>query len=165
MRNASFIPKPLPPQLPLSLINGEALSWEQTVKYLGVHFNSNLTWSPHIDYTKCLKIFFFIRRLHSMNAHKSLLWRVVSGCAIPSILYCPLIIFPVLLNKDFASITKCIRLLSSSSGVAYTHICKVLMSQHFTSCTRLSTSIINDPLHPLHPSFKCTVNFQHSIFF
>ncbi len=39
----------------------------------------------------------------------------------------------------------------TSSGVAYTHICKVLISQHFNSCTRLSTSIINDPLHPLHP--------------
>ncbi len=37
------------------------------------------------------------------------------------------------------------------NGVAYTHICKVLISQHFNSCTRLFTSIINDPLHPLHP--------------
>ncbi len=47
-------------QLPLSLINGEALSRRQTVKYLGVHFNSNLTWSTHIDsvFTKSLKIFF-----------------------------------------------------------------------------------------------------------
>ncbi len=55
-----FYPKNTSPQLPLSLINGEALSREQTVKYLGVHFNSNLTWSTHIDsvFTKCLKIFF-----------------------------------------------------------------------------------------------------------
>ncbi len=50
------------PQLPLSLINGEALSREQTVKYLGVNFNSKLTCSTHIDpvFTKCLKMFFFI---------------------------------------------------------------------------------------------------------
>ncbi len=54
----------------------------------------------------------------------------------------------------FASIKKCIRQLSTSSGVAYTHICKVRISQHFNSCTRLSTSIINDPLHPLHPCFS-----------
>ncbi len=58
--------------------------------------------------------------------------------------------FPGLLNKDFASIKKCIRLLSTSSGVAYTHICKVLISQHFNSCTCLSISIINDPLYILH---------------
>ncbi len=56
-----FYPKNTSPKLPLSLINGEALSREQTVKYLGVHFNSNLTWSTHIDsvFTKCLKISFF----------------------------------------------------------------------------------------------------------
>ncbi len=55
-----FYPKNTSPQLPLSLINGEALSREQTVKYLGVHFNSNLTSSTHIDsvFTKCLKISF-----------------------------------------------------------------------------------------------------------
>ncbi len=86
-----------------------------------------------------------------MNVHKSVLWRIVSACAIPITLYCSPIIFSGLLNKDFASIKKCIPLLSTSSGVAYTHICKVLISQHFNSCTRLSTSIINDPLHSLHP--------------
>ncbi len=86
-----------------------------------------------------------------MNVHKSLLWRIVSACAIPIILYCSPIIYPGLLNKDFASIKKCIRLLSTSSGVSYTYICKILISQHFNSCTRLSTSIINDPHHPLHP--------------
>ncbi len=120
-----FYPKNTSPQPPLSLINGEALSRKQTVKYLVVHFNSNLTWSTHIDsvFTKCLKISFFIRRLRSMKVHKSLLWRIVSACAIPIILYCSPIIFPGLLNKDFASIKKCIRLLSTSSGVAYTHIC------------------------------------------
>ncbi len=56
-----FYYKNTSPQLPLSLINDEALSREQTVKYLCVHFNSNLTWSTNIDsvLTKCLKISFF----------------------------------------------------------------------------------------------------------
>ncbi len=47
-------------QLSLSFINGEALSREQTVKYLGVNFTSNRTWSTHIDavFTKCLKLSF-----------------------------------------------------------------------------------------------------------
>ncbi len=86
-----------------------------------------------------------------MNVHKSLLWRIVSACAIPFILYCSPIIFPELLNKDFASIKKCMRLLSTFSGAACTHNYKVLISQHFNSCTRPSTSIINDRLHPLYP--------------
>ncbi len=71
---------------------------------------------------------------------KFLLWRIVSACAIPE-----------LLSKEFVSFEKCIRMLWTSSGVAYTHICKVLISQHFNSCTRLSTLIINDPLNPLQP--------------
>ncbi len=84
-----FYPKNTSPQLPLPLIKSEAFSREQTVKYLGVHFNSNLTWSTHIDFVfiKCRKISFFIRRLRSINVHKPLLWRIVSACAIPIILY------------------------------------------------------------------------------
>ncbi len=84
-----FPKKNTPPQLPLSLINGEALSREQTVKYLGVNFTSNLAWYTHIDsvFIKCLKLSFVIRRLRSMNVNKSPLWRIVSACAIPSILY------------------------------------------------------------------------------
>ncbi len=46
---ASFIPKNTSPQLPLSLVNGEALSRQQTVKNLGVHFNLNLIWPTQID--------------------------------------------------------------------------------------------------------------------
>ncbi len=103
---------------------------------------------------------------YPMNAHKSLLCQIISACAIPIDLYWSPFIFSVLLNKDFASIKKCIRLLPLAGGVADTHSCKFLISQHFNFCTRLSTSIINDPLHPLHPRvYKCAANFQHSIFF
>ncbi len=82
-----------------------------------------------------------------MNVHKSLSWRIVSACATPVILYC----FPGLLNKDFISIKKCSRLLSTSSGVAHPRICKVLIFQHFNSCKHLSSPIINDSVHPHHP--------------
>ncbi len=46
------------PQLPLSLFTSEASAREKAVQYLDVHFNSNLTWSTHIDsvFTECLKI-------------------------------------------------------------------------------------------------------------
>ncbi len=76
-------------QLPFSFINGEALSREQTAKYLGVHFTSNMTWSTHIDtvFTKCLNLPFFIQRLSKLNVYKSLLWRLFSTCAIPLVLY------------------------------------------------------------------------------
>ncbi len=147
-----FYSKNTSSQLPFSFPDGESLPREQTVNYLGAHSTSNMTWSTHIDigFTKCLKLSFFIRRLRRMNVHKSLLQRIVSVGAIPLILHCSPIIFPGLFNKNFVSIKKCIRLLSPSSGVAYTHICKVLTSPHFNSCKRLSTSIITDPLHPLH---------------
>ncbi len=81
-----------------------------------------------------------------MNVQKSLLWRIVSACATPVILYC----FPGLLKKTL-SLLKMHRLLSNSSGVAYPRISKVLIFQHFNSCKRISSPIINDPLHPHHP--------------
>ncbi len=153
MCGMSLLSQNTSPQLPLSLINGESLSREQTVKHLGVHLTSNLTWSTDIDsvFTKCLKLSFFIRRLRSMNVHKSSLWRIVSASATP-------LIFILLTNHfPWTAFKKCMRLLSTSRGVACTHICKVLISQHFNSCTRFSTSIINDSLHPLHP---CLANAQ-----
>ncbi len=148
-----FFPENTSTQLPLSFVNGEALFREQTVKYLGVHFTANLTWSIRIDtnFTKCLKLSFIIRRLRTMNVNKTLLWRIASACASTLILYCSPIIFPGLLNKGFTSIQKCICLQSTSSGVAYTRTCKVVISQHFNYCTRLSTSNINDEFHSLHP--------------
>ncbi len=99
-----------------------------------------------------------------MNVHKSLLWRIVSVCAIPIILHCSPISWTGLLDKYFASIKKCMGLLSTSGSVADTHIC-ICTSQHVKSCTRLSTSIINDPLHLLHPGLSnalSTSNTQSS---
>ncbi len=78
------------------------------------------------------------------------LWRIVLACAIPIISYCSLVIFSGLLNKVFTSIKKCLRLLSTSSCVAYSHSSKVPIFQHCNSCKRLAATIINDPLHPLH---------------
>ncbi len=69
------------------------------------------------------------------------------GESFQPVLYCSPIICPGPLNKDLTSIKKSV---SNSSGVACSHICKTLISQHFNSCKRLSSSIINDPLHPLH---------------
>ncbi len=62
-------------------------------------------WYTRIDtvFTKCLRLSFLSEWFHSMNVHKSLLWRIVSARAMPLILYCSPIIFPELLNKDFTS--------------------------------------------------------------
>ncbi len=68
------------------------------------------------------------------------------------LLYFSPIIFPGLLNKDFASIKNACLL--STSSVANKHICKALSSQHFNSCTRLLPS----PPSPL--PCKRSVNCQ-----
>ncbi len=52
------------------------------------------------------------------------------------------VLWPSLFTKDFASIKNRIRLLSTVTGVACTHICKILISQYLNSCTRLSPSSI-----------------------
>ncbi len=93
-----------------------------------------------------------MRRLRTMNVHKSLLWRIVSACAIPLILYCSPIIFPGLLNKTSPLLKSVINFQWCSSQ---THICRVLISQHFNSCTRLSTSI---SMTRYTPSTPCLAN-------
>ncbi len=94
-----------PAQLPFSFLNGKALSRDLTVKYLGVHFTWNMTWSTHIDtvFTKCLKLSFSIRRLRSINVYKCLLWEIVSNPAIHLILPCSTTTFRGFQNIDFTS--------------------------------------------------------------
>ncbi len=53
--NVFFYSKTTSPQLRFSVLNGEALSRERTVKYLNAYFSSNMTWYTPIDivFTKC----------------------------------------------------------------------------------------------------------------
>ncbi len=95
---------------------------------------------------------FFIGMLRSMNVHKPPLWRIVSACAIQFMFYCSLIIFPRQLYEDCASIKN-----------AYCSICKVIIPQHFNCCARLSTSIINDPLHPHHPCIANALSTSNTL--
>ncbi len=71
-------------------LNGEALCREHTVKYIISTLSSQNAGG-----------------LRSMNVRKSLLWRIVSACATPLILYYSAIIFPRPLNNDFTSIKNC----------------------------------------------------------
>ncbi len=121
-------------------LNGEALFRKQTIKYRSVNLSFNMTLSTQIHTV------FFNHRFRFMKFHKSLMANRSSAL----ILCCPPIMFPGRLYKYLTSIKKCLRLLSTSSGVAYSSTCKVLISQHLNLCKRLSYSIINDQLHPLY---------------
>ncbi len=59
--------------------------------------------------------------------------------------------FTGLLNNDFTFVKKCLSLLSTSSDVVYSQVCEDLIAQRFNSCKYLSSSIINNLLHALHP--------------
>ncbi len=49
----SFYSKTISSAFPFSFLNGKALSREHTVEYIGVHFNSNMTWLSHIGTHIC----------------------------------------------------------------------------------------------------------------
>ena len=53
----------IPNNLPAFKIDGEFLEYKQTVKFLGVHLTSKLTWNVHIDYllTKARKTLNFLK--------------------------------------------------------------------------------------------------------
>ncbi len=99
-------------ELPFAFLNGESLSREQTSRWLGL-LKSILSSQNALN---CL----FIRRFRSMNVHKSPLWWIVSAYPFNFILLTD--DFPRgPLNEDCASFRKCLRLLSTSSGVSCTH--------------------------------------------
>ncbi len=108
------------------------------------------------DFSNGLNCLFSTRRPRIMNVHKSLSWRTVSACAIPLILYCSPII---------TSISKCIRMLSTSSGVAYTYICEVLISHAITEARIFLPQLsMNPPALPCKCTIDPTIDFRlHSV--
>ncbi len=70
-----FCPKNNSAKLTLSLINGEALSWDQTVRCLGVHFTSNLKGPPTLRWFQKLLV-------KCTNWYRSLLFHIKIKCAI-----------------------------------------------------------------------------------
>lgn len=65
----------LPPNLPNVYVNNTVIPWSPVLKYLGVIFDSKLTWRPQVEYTstKALKSLNIIRYLSKTwwGAHPS----------------------------------------------------------------------------------------------
>jgi hypothetical protein len=138
------------------LINDIQLNFLSHVKYLGVTFSSNLTWSLHIEelYRKCLKLSFYIRRLNCIQVPSHVIRRFVDACIIPSILYASPIIFPGLLKKDFVVLKRAIKLVARASGLFYNDLCHAIITRHFSACFNFSQRILDDLSHPLHQTLS-----------
>jgi hypothetical protein len=136
---------------PLEL-NGNQLEVQTHVKYLGVTFSSNLTWTNHIDivYQKCVRLSFYIRRLISACVPRKLLQQFVDGCIIPIILYASPVVFPGLLQKDFTVLKRAIKIIAKPGGLAYNELCTTVINRHFSACARFCDRILGDSNHPLH---------------
>jgi hypothetical protein len=140
------------------ILGDNALEQIQNVKYLGVYFCSNLTWSTHIDvlYKKCLKLSFYVRRLRGAGLPHHVLLKFVNLCIIPVILYASPIIFPGLLVKDFVILKRALKLVSRSSCIPYVDLCKTVINQHFSACRKFCDRILDDANHPLHQALNST---------
>jgi hypothetical protein len=145
IRNDNF------PNAPVS-INDKQLEVLSHVKYLGITFSSNLTWSFHIEdlYTKCLRLSYYIRRLNSIHIPHHVIRRFVDACVIPIILYASPVVFSGLLKKDYIVIKRSIKLIARASGIHYNDLCNIIIKRHFSACSNFSQHILNDPEHPLY---------------
>lgn len=137
-------------------INDVSLQPCITVKYLGVTFSSDLTWTNHIEvlYKKCLRLSFHIRRLRSIAVPNHIIKKFVDACILPIILYGSPIIFPGLLKKDLVILRRSIKTVSKSSGIDHKCVISVIVGRHFSALQNLCNNILGDSDHPLFPALS-----------
>ncbi|CAH8658891.1 unnamed protein product [Schistosoma rodhaini] len=122
------------------------------VKYLGVIFSSDLSWSSHVLLLskKIYRLTYYIKRLHAFGITCHLLLQFVNSCILPIILYCSPLFFPGLLRKDFAILRRVLKAVCKVCGESFEVIINMLVDRHLKSCKLLAGVILSVTNHPLH---------------
>jgi hypothetical protein len=143
-----------------SSIDGISLSEVTDVKYLGIHFSSDCTWSLHIQsiFSKCLKLSFVIKRLVLLQVPYAILRKFVDACVLPVILYCSPVVYSGLLGKDVTVLRRAMKMISRASGLPYQTLVDVITCRHLDASTKFAKNILADPQHPLHDSLLPSVS-------
>ena len=83
-------------------------------KFLGVIFNSRLSWSDHVDavFGKCRRLCFLVRRFRRLGLSSSYIKKFVHACIIHIIVYCSPIIFPGLKCSEFLTLHRIFKIIS-----------------------------------------------------
>ena len=110
------------------------------VKYLGVIFSSDLSWSSHVLLLskKVYCLTYYIKRLHAFGITRHLLLQFVNSFILPIILYCSPLFFPRLLRKDFALLKRVLKAVSKVCGESFEVIINMVVDRHFKSCVLLA---------------------------
>ncbi|MGL5708737.1 MAG: reverse transcriptase family protein [Aeromonas sp.] len=147
-RNLSRIPT-LPPVLKLG---NDSLEVVNTFKYLGVTFNSNLSWSSHVilTFNKVRKLTFYVTRLRSLSIPNDAIRLFVQSCLLVHWLYCSPVVFPAMLAKDFVLLRRSLKCISRCSDIPLYELNTFISEKHFSACTRFADCVLNDLSHPLH---------------
>ena len=122
------------------------------VKYLGVIFYSDLSWSSHVLLLSknVNRLTYSIKRLHAFGIIRHLLLQFVNSCILPIILYCSPLFFPGLLRKDFAVLRRVLKAVCKVCGESFEVIINMLVDRHLKSSKLLAGVILSDTNHPLH---------------
>jgi hypothetical protein len=133
-------------------VDGVPISSERNIKYLGVNFSSDCTWSDHIGklFSKALKLTFVLKRLFRLRIPHSVMKRFVEACIFPVFLYCSPIIYPGLLSKDMDVLRRALKMISRTSGIAFSDIVEHITVSHIGASFQFAQRILSDEHHPLH---------------
>jgi hypothetical protein len=146
------------------VLDGIPVKSDPSVKYLGVYFSSDCSWSNHIQekFSKLLRLSFVLRRFTILHVPHEILTRFVDACVLPVILYCSPVIFPGLLAKDFTVLRRSVKIISRASGIVFQTLTHTIATRHIESSRKFAERILSDDSHQLFPALSSSRSLRNS---
>ncbi len=117
------------------IVDGSPISQTNNVKYVGLTFSFNLTWSCHIEsvFMQGQKICYALKGLRSAGAPREKLLLLTDSLLIPLIAYRSPAVFPGLLKQDCTVLRRLVSLVFTFTIIPYSTLVTRIVERHLLS--------------------------------